>query len=112
MFNKLYEIAYFPKLSANAIYYVDHLTVVGSYTDDNGLLWKVVKSTDIIPYIVAYRLGYADFKGAFLYHNYFAYLRTQSLINGNEWVNGVGYGVEPLSGSGSLTLDSYNVTYS
>jgi hypothetical protein len=86
----------------------------GSYTDSNGVTWRVRQGTDstgLIPYIFAHRLDLADFEGQFLWHDYFSFLINAGAVSGNEWVNGAAFGVEPVSGSGSITIDKFIPTY-
>lgn len=112
-FDKNFEVGVLPKISASAQTYVAGLTSVGSgYTDSNGIDWQVVIDTSLTPPdIIAYRSGYASFVGTFDMVAYFAYLVAEKQITGNEWFNGFGFGPEPYAGSGSVTVNTYAITY-
>lgn len=110
-FEKLHEVAFFPKVSTTAQAWLATLPAVGagSFTDSNGVLWNV-REEGI--YRVAYRPGYAEFQGVLPFSDYFDFLIGAGEITGSEWFNGVAFGVEPHSGAGSLTVDTFDVTYS
>lgn len=108
--DKIFEIAFFPKTSPSAQSWVNGLPSVGagSFVDSNGLTWNVVVS-DI--YHIAYRPGFADFTGPLPYDDYFAFLIGAGAVTGDEWFNGLAFGVEPHHGVGSLTISDFTVTY-
>lgn len=113
--NRDFEVAFFPKLSAGSVGYVQSLPAVGggSFTDSAGIAWSVcegVSGTDE-PYFIAYRPGYVEFRGPLPYRDYFAFLTAAGKISGNEWFNGLAFGVEPYSGTGSLTVSKFAPTY-
>lgn len=114
-FTKTHEVGFFPKLSPASASFVDSLPAVGPgfYVDSNRITWNVGRSTSATgqPYLVAWRPGHHAFKGQFLFRDYLTFLRTANVITGTEWFNGVAYGVEPLSGTARVTIDSYSVTY-
>jgi hypothetical protein len=109
-FPKLHEIGFLPKTSPPAQAWLARLPAVGtgSFVDSNGITWNVRESGT---YRVAYRPGYADFQGRLPFHEFFAFLVTSGEITGNEWFNGVAFGVEPLSGAGSLTITKFAPSY-
>jgi hypothetical protein len=37
------------------------------------------------------------------------WLQARNRISGDEWVSGVGFGVEPVSGFGKLTIDRWSI---
>lgn len=112
-FNKVFEVGFLPKLSAGAVSFVAGLPAVGvgSFTDGGGLVWNVRVADGAVPYFVAYRPGYADFRGTLPYRDYFSFLVSNGKITGSEWFNGVAFGAEPLSGAGSVTVKSFLLTY-
>jgi len=114
-FPQTHEIGFLPKLSASSQTWAAGLTVVGTGSFvANGITWNVRQSTAAdgsTPYYIAYRPGYADFKGVLPYVNLFSFLKSAGKITGGEWVNGLAFGVEPLSGAASLTIDKFEVTY-
>lgn len=107
---KSFEVAFFPKLSPNSAAFAQGLTPVGSgsYTDRNGITWNVGQGGT---YFVAYRPGHADFRGTLRFDDLFAFLVASKAISGAEWFNGLAFGVEPYSGTGSLTVDKFAVAY-
>lgn len=117
-FTKLCEIGFLPKLSPASASFTGTLTRVGSgsFRDSNGIRWIVGMGESgagpDVPYIVAHRPGYEEFEGSFLFHEYFAFLVYSGVITGDEWFNGIAFGVEPLSGSARLTVDKFAPSYS
>lgn len=108
----LFEVGFMPKVSANAQAYIAGLTSVGTFTDKNGVAWLVAEDTSpTAPYLIAYRSGYADFTGDLCFHDYFTFLIAQGKITGSEWFNGLGFGVEPYDGAGSLVISDFSVNY-
>jgi len=110
-FPKIREIGFFPKFSPGAQAFVASLPNVstGSFVDSAGLTWNVKKSAI---YYIAYRPGYADFQGVLPYLDYLEFLQAAGEITGDEWYNGVAFGVEPFSGAGSMTITEFAPTYS
>ncbi len=110
-----YEIGWFPKLSPNGRRWVETLPSVGSgsFSDTSSIEWFVVESLSATgePYFIAYRPGHADFQGKLEYHTYFAFLKASGKITGDVWHNGNAFGVEPLTGAGSLTITKFAPTY-
>jgi hypothetical protein len=51
------------------------------------------------------RLVSHDFK------SYFTFLTGADKLTGSEWFNGAAFGVEPLSGAGTLLISSYTPSY-
>lgn len=113
--SKLHEVAFFPKVSSSAAAYLAGLPAVGggSFTDSNAVTWNVRQGVSGTgePYYIAHRPGYAEFRGALPYKDYLVFLTTAGKITGNEWVNGLAFGVEPYSGTASLTVSDFTPTY-
>jgi hypothetical protein len=57
--------------------------------------WNVRATPAATSRTVAYRPGYADFRGTLRFDDLFAFLRVAKKITGDEWFNGVAFGVEP-----------------
>ena len=115
-FTPTHEIAFFPKLSPSAITYVQSLPVVGggSFTDTGGVVWNVrqgVSGVGGVPYLIAYRPGHVAFTGALRFDDFFAFLISAGKITGSAWFNGVGFGVEPHEGVGSLKITEFSPAY-
>lgn len=111
------EVGFFPKCSPGSQSFAAGLTPVGtgSFTDVNSVTWNVgqgVSGVGGIPYYVATRVSYVDHHGALDFKSYFAFLQSSGKLSGNEWLNGVGFGPEPLSGAGSVTINTFTTTYS
>ena len=81
------------------------------WTDAFGVQWDVTRNQGPgIPYIIFMPhdgtdllKGRLDVKGAL------AELRRIGIISGDEWLNGVAFGVEPVSGSGFVIVDDWTV---
>lgn len=112
-FTKLFEIAFFPRFSVNSKSWIDSLSQVGTGFTSGGVSYKVREAGNPqgVPYIIAYRSDYGDMQGGLPYKDFFTYLIAQGRITGNEWFNGVAYGVEPDHGIGSLTINTMSVDY-
>ena len=112
---KLHEVAFFPKVSNGGATYLASLPAVGggSFIDSSGVAWNVREgiSGGGEPYYIAYRPGYAEFRGALPYKNLFSFLIDTGKITGNEWFNGLAFGVEPYSGSASLKINQFSSSY-
>ena len=39
------------------------------------------------------------------------FLRAKGQLTGEEWFNGIAFGIEPVTGSGSLRVESWAVDY-
>lgn len=110
------EVAFFPGNSANSLAFALGATQIGSFTDVNGVTWNVSQAISGVgtnkPYFVAIRPGGGDYFGALDYKAYFTFLQAQGKITGNEWFNGLGFGVEPYGqGAGKITIDTCSVVY-
>lgn len=111
---KTAEIGFMPRVSATTATYFAGLAQVGSgsFTDHNGVTWNVrVDTSPAQPYFIAYRPGNADFQGVLPFTDLFAFLIGAGKITGNEWFNGVAFGVEPYSGAGTLTVTDFTASY-
>lgn len=114
-FDATHEVGFFPKLSPAAMTFVDELPAVGagSFVDSGGVTWNVVEALSGTgePYFVAYRPGHLDFTGTLQFDDLFSFLITSGELTGDEWFNGVAFGVEPHSGAGSLTVEKFAPNY-
>lgn len=111
--DQVFEIGFLPRCSTASQTFAAGLTAVGtgSFTDINGVVWNVGNAGGTPPYIVATRPSYVDFVGALDFKSYFTFLTTSGVITGNEYFNGLAFGVEPYTGTGSLTINSFTTTY-
>ena len=113
--DKVYEVAYLPKVSTPGASFLASSTVVGSgsFTDTNGVVWNVRENLSATnePYFMAYRPGYASYTGPLSFKDLFAFLINAGKISGDEWYNGIALGAEPHSGTGSVTINSFGVLY-
>lgn len=115
--DSIFEIGFLVKNSSASETFTNGLTPVGtgSFTDVNGVIWVVGQGTSgagSFPFVVASRVGYSDHYGALDFKSLFSFLTTSGVTTGNEWMNGLAFGVETLLGEGSLTYNSFTVTYS
>jgi hypothetical protein len=109
----LAEVGFSSKVSAGALEWAAGLPTVGTFTDPDGVAWTVKESTNLqgSPYYYAYRDGPVDHHGKLDFKSYFTFLVGAGRLTGDEYFNGVAYGVEPLSGAASLTINRFNPTY-
>jgi hypothetical protein len=108
------EVGFFPKCSPASQSFAAGSTSVGSFTDVNGVVWNVgqaVSGVDSIPYFVATCVGYVDHHGPLDFKSYFTFLTGAGKLTGAEFFNGAAFGVEPLSGAGTLLISSYTPSY-
>lgn len=114
--DKVAEVGFLPKCSPSSQAFAAGLPAVGSgsFVDSFGVTWNVgLDNSQAQPYYVATRVGYVDHHGPMDFKAYFAFLQASGKLTGNEYFNGVGFGVEPLSGAGSLTINTLpTVAYS
>lgn len=111
--DKTHEVAFFPKLSTSSQWFRDNTARVGTFTA-NRVSWTVHQANDAtgqIPYLFAYRTDLKDFRGVLPYKALLKFLTAQGKITGNEWFNGLAFGVEPFTGAGTLTVKKFAVTY-
>jgi hypothetical protein len=88
-----------------------------TFTDADGLQWTIAQSgststSDNPPIILFVPSDYRDLTNASI--DFKALLdaaQAEGLITGNEYFNGLGLGVEPRLGSGSLDINSLSVDY-
>lgn len=112
---KTAEVGFWPKVSPQAASFAAGTVAVGSgsFTDTHGAVWLVRQDTSLAqPYYFAYRPGYASHQGPLHFKDLFAFLTTAGKITGNEWFNGLAFGPEPRSGSGSLVISEFIPSYS
>lgn len=111
--SKTYEVAFMPYLGSEVSAWVAGLSAVGSgsFVDGNGVTWNVAHTGGGQDYFVAYRPGYASFQGVLPFRDYLTFLQASGMITGNEWINGLAFGVEPRRGAATLTVDQFSVAY-
>ena len=105
-----FEVGFLPYVSPGIHGWLAGLTSEGTFTDVDGVTWNIARGTsgvDNVPYLVVYLPGYASHEGVLDFGSFLAALRSKGVITGNEWVNGVAFGVESDTGAGSLTINSY-----
>lgn len=108
---KVAEIGCFLRAAKSAIAFANAGEQLGTYTDASGRAWKVaVQSAPAGPYYMFIPTapvlsGSFDFKAAL------DFLRAKGRLTGEEWFNGLAFGVEPVAGSGSLRVRSLSVVY-
>jgi len=108
---KVGEVGFFLHASESAMTFAEAGEQLGDYLDAAGRSWKVAKQP--APHGPFYLFipngdvleGTVDFKAAL------EFLRGKGHITGKEWFNGLAFGVEPVTGSGSMRLEKWELTY-
>jgi hypothetical protein len=102
---KKLEAGFLARASAAAIAYAKAGVPVGTFTDAAGVKWTVSRQGSYVMFVppAAIATGTLDFGGAL------AFLRAKGLLIGEEWVTGLGFGVEPVSGAGFLWVNQLAV---
>ena len=113
--DKAFEIGHWLHAPAASITAFDGATQLGQYTDAQSRVWDVANfgpnpmGADYIVFLLDSRAnllsGTIDKKAAL------DWLVTQGVIQNHLWINGTAIGVEPVTGSGSATLNSYSVAF-
>lgn len=108
---KVAEIGFFLRSAKSAIAFASAGEQLGTFTDSFSRAWKVAKQpAPHGPYYMFIPAGEVlagsiDFKAAL------GFLRARGRVTGEEWFAGLAFGIEPVSGSGSLRVQSLSVTY-
>lgn len=108
---QLFEVQVFFHAADLAKLYVRSSTPIGEYRDETGRSWLVsIDRTRPVPDILLLpaadvRTGSVDIRSMLLW------LRTQGVISGEEWFNGLGTGVEVTRGSGSMKFNALSISY-
>ncbi len=111
--NKVAEVGFFLRTAKSAVEFAAAGEQLGIFTDPAGRKWKV--ATQPAPHgpyhmfipedAVEVPEGTIDFKAAL------DFLRAKNQITGEEWFNGLAFGIEPITGSGSLHVASLSIRY-
>ena len=108
--DKVAEVGFFPRPARSAVAFANAGEQLGTYADASGRAWKVAVQTApagsyymFIP-PAAVLSGSIDFKAAL------DFLRAKGRVTGEEWFSGLAFGIEPVTGSGSLRVRSLSVT--
>lgn len=109
--HKVAEIGFFLRAAKSAILFADSGEQIGTFADSSGRAWKVAKQS--APYGPFYMFiptgevlaGTIDFKAAL------EFLQAKRRVTGEEYFTGLAFGIEPVSGSGSLRLLGLSVSY-
>ncbi|WAC18286.1 hypothetical protein OVA24_13685 [Luteolibacter sp. SL250] len=110
---KVAEVGFFLRTAKSAVEFADAGEQHGIFTDPAGRKWKVAtQSAPHGPYhmfipedAAEVPEGTIDFKAAL------DFLRAKKQITGGEWFNGLAFGIEPITGSGSLHVERLSVRY-
>jgi hypothetical protein len=108
----LYEIGLLIHVPTPTIAYINAATQVGIYVDEIGRSWQVAiaPAVAVNGYVMAMALDHLDATSLVDRRRYLRWLIAQGIGTGNEFVNGTAVMVEPLSGSGKVRIDSFDVT--
>ena len=105
------EIGFFLHAANSAIPFADAGEQLGNFTDSSDRAWKVgVQTAPAGPYYMFIPegdvlTGTVDFKAGL------DFLRSKGRLTGEEWFNGLAFGIEPVTGSGSVQVQNLSVTY-
>lgn len=104
---KIAEIGFLPRASTSALAYAKGGKLLGTFTDGSQRAWAVWQRDKYAMFVPSDQVtfGTLDFLGAL------NFLRSRKVLTGNEYFTGLGFGVEPTFGGGSLHIESLNVTY-
>lgn len=85
--------------------FVDAGRQLGIYKDAEGRQWQAAINEKYLTFVptgeASLKSGKIDMKHAL------DWLAAQKLVSGDEWVTGLGFGVEPMKGFGSLELSNW-----
>jgi hypothetical protein len=108
---KVAEIGFFLHTSESAVAFANDGEQLGSFTDATGRAWKVaIQTAPAGPYFMFIPegdvlTGSIDFKAAL------DFLRGKNKLKGSEWFSGLAFGIEPITGSGSMRVKALAVDY-
>lgn len=106
---KVAEIGFLPHSGASMDRFANRGRQIGTYTDRQKRRWQVSVTGTYYTFVPVDRAdvlaGTADFRQAL------AFLRGKGVVSGEEWLNGVAFGVEPVTGSGILRIRRLAVTF-
>lgn len=105
--SKIFEVGFFLHAPAETVAFCKGCAHVDSFVDQDGRSWAVTKQGGAVPFLMFMPTADVmsdaiDMKAAL------AFLKSKGIITGEEWVNGVGFGVEPLAGSGSIDVQFWS----
>lgn len=106
--SKMLEIGWFLHLPDSSRKFFESSSLVGTYRDEQGRRWTV-RIAEKFCMFAPEALGDVP-KARIDMLRALRWLQTKGLVNGKEWVWGVGMGVEPVIGFGRFTLHDWHVT--
>ena len=110
--HKICEVGCFLSVSKDTEAYARSCSTVGNFND--GIRnWSVVVDRKIQPNFFMFLPSPSmDVSGDVDWKRMLGFLRDRKLLSGHEWFNGIAVGPEPRIGSGQVTIDSFEVSYS
>ena len=109
---KLFEIGFFLHTPPTTVTFTGYNTQLGTCSE-NGRTWTVARSANSTPFVTLVPAGNVDLlSGTIDVRAVLLCLKGKGVITGQEYFNGMDFGVEPLFGSGSVGVYSWSVTYS
>lgn len=108
---KVAEIGFLPRPARSAVEFANSGEQIGIFQDAEKRQWKVaVQGSPAGPYYMFMPArevlsATVDFRAAL------DFLSGKGRLTGDEWFRGLGFGVEPISGSGSLRLCRLTVVF-
>jgi hypothetical protein len=104
---KTLEIGWLLHMPPRTRKFFDRAKQIGTYVDPQGRKWMVRIEDKFCMFAPEttqdIRSGNIDMLAAL------GWLRQQGRISGDEWLSGVGFGLEPVSGFGKLTIDRWSI---
>ncbi len=106
---RVLEVGWFLHLPPSTSAFVNAGKQVGTFVDRYGRAWQVALNGTFCTFAPVDRAeilsGSIDMKEALLF------LQAKKVVTGAEWFSGLGFGVEPISGNGSITVHRWSITY-
>lgn len=107
--SKMIEIGFL--LHVPDLAWANSSTVIGSLTDASRQAWSIRRAGNYV--MIFPQDGRDILSGRINVLSFLKFLTLRGVITGNEWFNGIAFGMEPIKGAGStqLTIDHWHVTY-
>ncbi len=109
---KVAEVGFLLRPAKSGIAFADAGEQLGTFTDASKHAWKVAKQTGPFgPYYMFMPTAGDVLSGTIDFKAGLDFLRGKGQITGEEWFNGLAFGVEPEKGSGSIHVETLSVSY-
>ena len=108
---KVIEIGIFLHVPESTVRFIRSGEQIGVFTDQDGQIWKITQAKG---YVMIVADGNADVRrGRADLRQILAFLMAKNVITGEEWFNGLAFGMEPVEGAGrtQLRIEHWRVVY-